>query len=134
MTAGAQLGPRRAGAGTMCCPISSATRTITAGVSDLHGAGGEWRVERPRISWHILDAVRDAGVEIGIPKVDDFNRGDNEGSDYFEVNQRRGRRWSAAAGFLKPIVARPNLHVVDHAHAERILFERRPRRRPALLS
>ncbi len=95
------------------------------GVCDLHGAGGEWRVERPRISWRILDAVRDAGVEIGIPKVDDFNRGDNEGSDYFEVNQRRGRRWSAAAGFLKPIVARPNLHVVDHAHAERILFNRR---------
>ena len=95
------------------------------GACDLHGEGGEWRVERPRISWPILDAVRDAGVEIGIPKVNDFNRGDNEGSDYFEVNQRRGRRWSAAAGFLKPILARPNLRVVDHAHAERILFDGR---------
>ena len=95
------------------------------GASDVHGEGGEWRVERPRISWPILDAVRDAGVEIGIPKVDDFNRGDNEGSDYFEVNQRRGRRWSAAAGFLKPILARPNLRLVDRAHAERILFDGR---------
>ena len=95
------------------------------GGRDLHGAGGEWRVERPRISWPILDAVRDAGAEIGIPKVDDFNRGDNEGSDYFEVNQRRGRRWSAAAGFLKPVLSRPNLRVVDRAHAARILFDGR---------
>ena len=94
-----------------------------AGGSDWHGAGGEWRVERQRLSWPILDAVRDAGVEIGIPKVDDFNRGDNEGSDYFEVNQRRGRRWSAAAAFVKPILRRPNLRVVDRAHAETILFE-----------
>jgi choline dehydrogenase-like flavoprotein len=69
------------------------------GTSALHGAGGEWRVERPRVSWPILDAVREAGVEIGIPKIDDFNRGDNEGSAYFEVNQRRGRRWSAATGW-----------------------------------
>jgi choline dehydrogenase len=95
------------------------------GGGDLHGAGGEWRVERPRISWPILDSVRDAGAEIGIPKVDDFNRGDNEGSDYFEVNQRRGRRWSAAAGFLKPILSRPNLRVVDRAHAEKLLFDGR---------
>ena len=94
-----------------------------AGASDRHGAGGEWRVEQPRISWPILDAVREAGVEIGIPKTADFNRGDNEGSGYFEVNQRRGRRWSAATAFLKPVLHRPNLHVVDRAHAESILFE-----------
>ena len=74
------------------------------GADVLHGSGGEWRVERPRVSWPILDAVRDAGEEIGIAKIDDFNRGDNEGSAYFEVNQRRGRRWSAATGFLKPIL------------------------------
>ena len=95
------------------------------GTSVLHGAGGEWRVERPRVSWPILDAVREAGVEIGIPKIDDFNRGDNEGSAYFEVNQRRGRRWSAARGFLKPILKRPNLRLATGAHVERILFEGR---------
>jgi choline dehydrogenase-like flavoprotein len=94
------------------------------GASALHGAGGEWRVERPRVSWAILDAVRDAGVEIGIAKIDDFNRGDNEGSGYFEVNQRRGRRWSAATAFLKPILKRPN-HLETGAHVERILFEGR---------
>jgi choline dehydrogenase-like flavoprotein len=95
------------------------------GLRALHGAGGEWRVERPRVSWAILDAVRDAGVEIGIAKIDDFNRGDNEGSGYFEVNQRRGRRWSAATAFLKPILKRPNLHLRTGAHVERILFEGR---------
>jgi choline dehydrogenase len=95
------------------------------GMSDLHGAGGEWRVERPRVSWPILDAVREAGVEIGIPKIDDFNRGENEGSAYFEVNQRRGRRWSAATAFLKPILKRPNLRLETGAHVERILFEGR---------
>ena len=95
------------------------------GMNALHGIGGEWRVERPRVSWPILDAVREAGAEIGIPKIDDFNRGDNEGSAYFEVNQRRGRRWSAARGFLKPILKRPNLRLATGAHVERILFEGR---------
>jgi choline dehydrogenase-like flavoprotein len=95
------------------------------GAAALHGTGGEWRVERPRVSWPILDAVREAGVEIGIPKTDDFNQGDNEGSGYFEVNQRRGRRWSAATAFLKPILTRPNLRLATGAHVERILFEGR---------
>jgi choline dehydrogenase len=95
------------------------------GLSALHGTGGEWRVERPRVSWPILDAVREAGAEIGIAKIDDFNCGDNEGSAYFEVNQRRGRRWSAARGFLKPVLKRPNLRLVTGAHVEGILFEGR---------
>src|SRR5579863_1109528 len=94
-----------------------------AGKRPLHGAGGEWRVERPRIGWDILDAVRDAAAEIGIPKIDDFNQGDNEGSDYFEVNQRRGLRVSAAKAFLKPVLNRPNLRLVADAQARRILFD-----------
>jgi choline dehydrogenase-like flavoprotein len=95
------------------------------GANALHGAGGEWRVERPRISWEILDAVRDAAAEAGIPKIDDFNRGDNEGSDYFEVNQRRGLRVSAAKAFLKPALARNNLHLATGATARRLTMENR---------
>jgi len=95
------------------------------GADELHGVGGEWRIERPRIAWPILDAVRDAAAQVGIPKVDDFNRGDNEGSAYFDVNQRRGRRWSAARGFLKPILNRPNLRVVTGVHVERLIFDGR---------
>ncbi len=94
-----------------------------AGARDLHSAGGEWRVERPRISWDILDAVREAAQEVGIPKVADFNSGDNEGSDYFEVNQKRGLRVSAAKAFLKPVMKRPNLRVITNAHVRRVLFD-----------
>ena len=90
---------------------------------ELHAKGGEWRVERPRISWEILDAVRDAAAEVGIPKIDDFNRGDNEGSDYFEVNQRRGLRVSAAKAFLKPVLWRKNLRLVTGAHARKLIIE-----------
>ncbi|MBL8573342.1 MAG: GMC family oxidoreductase N-terminal domain-containing protein [Hyphomicrobiaceae bacterium] len=94
-----------------------------AGKSDLHAEGGPWRVERQRLHWDILDTVRDAAAEIGIPKVDDFNRGDNFGSSYFQVNQKRGVRWSTARGFLKPAMGRPNLQVITDAHAERIRFD-----------
>jgi choline dehydrogenase len=94
-----------------------------AGSDELHGAGGEVRVERQRLHWPILDAVRDAAAEIGIPKVDDFNRGDNEGSSYFHVTQKRGVRWSATRAFLRPAMARPNLRVMTGAEATRILFQ-----------
>ncbi|HTL65854.1 MAG TPA: GMC family oxidoreductase N-terminal domain-containing protein [Pseudolabrys sp.] len=79
--------------------------------SEHHGAGGEWRVEHPRLSWEILDAFREAANQYGIPTVDDFNTGDNEGICYFHVNQKRGRRWSAARGFLKPVMHRQNLQL-----------------------
>lgn len=96
-----------------------------AGANALHGADGEWRVERQRLSWPILDAVREAAAQVGIPPVSDFNSGDNEGSDYFEVNQKRGLRWSAARGFLKPVLSRPNLELVTNAQVERLVFEGR---------
>ena len=85
------------------------------GASDLHGAGGEWKVARQRLTWDILEAFRDAAAEIGIPRRDDFNDGDNEGSGFFEVNQRNGIRWSTAKAFLRPARRRPNLRVVTNA-------------------
>jgi choline dehydrogenase-like flavoprotein len=94
-----------------------------AGANALHGAGGEWRIERPRVSWPILDAVRQAAAQVGIPEVSDFNTGDNEGSDYFEVNQKTGVRWSAARGFLKPVLSRSNLQLVTEAHVEHVIIE-----------
>ena len=95
------------------------------GASDLHGQGGEWRVENQRLSWEILDAFRDAAEEVGIPKTDDFNAGTNEGSGYFEVNQRRGVRWSTARAFLKPVENRPNLRVLTHAHTSALIMDGR---------
>ncbi|MCV0395559.1 MAG: GMC family oxidoreductase N-terminal domain-containing protein [Rhizobiaceae bacterium] len=79
--------------------------------NEFHRAGGEWRVEEPRIRWDILDRIADAAEQAGIERIDDFNTGDNTGVSYFQVNQKRGRRWSAARGFLKPALGRPNLRV-----------------------
>jgi choline dehydrogenase len=86
----------------------------------VHERGGEWRIENPRISWEILDAVREAAAEAGIPKTDDFNRGNNEGCGYFHVNQRSGIRWNTAKGFLRPAKGRPNLTVATHATVHRL--------------
>jgi len=92
------------------------------GGSNFHGAGGEWRVEKQRLSWKILEAFRAAAAQTGIPNTDDFNRGDNEGCGYFEVNQKRGWRWSTARAFLKPALRRGNLSVMTGCHVERLRF------------
>ena len=93
------------------------------GASEVHGAGGEWRVEFPRLTWELLDTVREAAREDGIAAIPDFNTGDNEGSSYFQVNQKRGFRWSAARGFLKPVLGRANLRLETGCQADRILIE-----------
>ncbi len=87
----------------------------------FHGQGGELRVEKQRLSWPILDAVREAAEELGVPQVDDFNDGDNFGSSYFEVNQKSGFRFNAARAFLKPVRHRRNLTILTFAQAERIV-------------
>lgn len=89
----------------------------------LHGHGGEWRVETPRMRWAVLDAFAEAAAGAGIPRTDDFNSGDNSGCGYFQVNQRQGVRWSAARGFLKPALARPNLRLETHALVERVIVD-----------
>ncbi|WP_176592881.1 GMC family oxidoreductase N-terminal domain-containing protein [Sphingobium sp. EM0848] len=86
----------------------------------LHGSGGPLRVERQRLRWELLERFRDAVEQYGVAKTPDFNRGDNEGSGYFEVTQKRGRRWSASDAFLKPALARPNLRVVTGALVDRL--------------
>jgi len=93
------------------------------GDGERHRAGGEWRVEHPRVRWALLDAVRQAGAEAGIAPVADFNGGDNEGSAYFQVNQRAGRRVSAAGAFLKPVLGRRNLRLETGVDVERVVFE-----------
>ncbi|GHC66738.1 GMC family oxidoreductase [Limoniibacter endophyticus] len=95
------------------------------GDNDMHGSGGEWRVEKSRVRWAVLDAFQNAAAEAGIPIIKDFNRGNNEGSSYFEVNQRNGVRWNTAKAFLRPAVHRKNLTVSTGAHVRRILIEER---------
>src|ERR1700751_1473106 len=93
------------------------------GESEHHGAGGGWRIEAPRLSWAVLDALGDAAAEMGIKKIPDFNTGDNEGVSYFHVNQKRGRRWSSARGFLKPALNRPNLRLETNVLVDRLVIE-----------
>jgi choline dehydrogenase len=88
-----------------------------------HARGGEWRIERPRIRWEILDAFRDAAAEAGIPKVEDFNAGNNEGCGYFHVNQKTGIRWNTAKGFLRPVRHRHNLSILTDAMVETLLLD-----------
>jgi choline dehydrogenase len=93
------------------------------GESEHHGIGGGWRIEAPRLSWAVLDAVGEAAEQMGIRKIPDFNTGDNEGVGYFHVNQKRGRRWSSARGFLKPALKRANLRLEKHVLVERLIVE-----------
>ncbi len=106
-------------------PYFTKSEDFAGGADAVHGAGGEWRVEEPRVAWPILDAFRDAAAAVGIPSTDDFNRGDNEGCGYFHVNQRSGVRWSTAKAFLKPARSRPNLAVVTDAQVTGLRFDGR---------
>ena len=94
-----------------------------AGESPFHGAGGEWRVEEQRHRWPLLDAFRDAAEAVGVPKVEDFNTGDNFGSSYFRVNQKGGWRWNAAKAYLRPAKGRKNLRVQTNATVQRVRIE-----------
>ena len=93
------------------------------GADDWHGVGGEIAVERPRVRWKILDAWQAAAAQMGIAPIDEFNRGDNSGSAYFHVNQRRGRRWSMADAFLHPVTRRPNLTIYPNTQALQLLLD-----------
>ncbi|WP_334189763.1 GMC family oxidoreductase [Noviherbaspirillum sp.] len=102
-------------------PLFKKTEDYHKGADDFHGSGGEWRVEKQRLSWEILDAFRDAAAEVGIPKSDDFNRGDNEGCGYFEVNQKGGMRWNTARAFLKSTEGRKgDLDIMTGCHVKRL--------------
>ena len=97
------------------------------GADEMHGAGGEWRVEKQRLRWDILDAFADAAVQAGVPHTADFNRGSNEGVGYFQVNQKNGWRWNTAKAFLRPTCyGRPNFELWTGAQVSRLLFETLP--------
>ena len=106
-------------------PVFKQSEDYYGGASEWHGAGGEWRIEKQRLKWSILESFSEAAQQVGIAATEDFNRGDNTGVGYFDVNQRGGWRWNAAKAFLRPARQRPNLTVVTGAYARRILFEGR---------
>ncbi len=113
-------------------PVFKSSENHYAGNSGIHGGDGEWRVEEQRLQWEILDTWRDAAEQSGIPKIDDFNSGDNFGSARFQVNQRTGVRWNASKAFLRPAMKRPNLVVLTHALSTKIRVDTKDGQRRAL--
>ena len=104
-------------------PVFKQSEDYQHGADEFHGEGGELRVEERRVNWEILDAWRDAAEACGIPKIDEFNRGDNFGNAYFQMNQRRGRRWSGVRAYLDPIRHRSNLTILTEAHVQHLVFD-----------
>ena len=104
-------------------PVFRRSENYQHGADDFHGSNGELRVEERRVNWEILDVWRDAAEQCGIPKIDEFNRGDNFGNAYFQMNQRSGKRWSAVRAFLDPIKDRPNLTLLTEASVREIRFD-----------
>jgi choline dehydrogenase len=101
-------------------PLFKKSEDHHLGGDAMHGVGGEWRVEKQRLSWEILDAFREAAAQTGIPKCSDFNRGDNEGCAYFEVNQKKGLRWNTAHAFLKSRNRRGTLDIMTGCQVRRL--------------
>ena len=107
-----------------CLPYFKQHEDFHRGADALHGAGGEWRVEKQRLRWEILDAFAQAAQEAGLPACDDFNRGSNEGVGYFEVNQKKGWRWNTAKAFLRPTCyGRPNFEMWTHAQVQKLQID-----------
>ena len=109
-------------------PIFRRSEDYQHGADDFHGSGGELRVEERRVNWEILDVWREAAEQCGIPKIDEFNRGDNFGNAYFQMNQRSGKRWSAARAFLDAAQQRPNLTVMTEATVDSLSLSQDPDR------
>ncbi|HZY17014.1 MAG TPA: GMC family oxidoreductase N-terminal domain-containing protein [Ramlibacter sp.] len=110
-----------------CLPDFRKHEDYYKGADEMHGAGGEWRVERQRLRWDILDAFAQAAQQAGIPHTEDFNRGSNEGVGYFQVNQKNGWRWNTAKAFLRPICyGRPNFEMWTHAHVKQLRLDTLP--------
>ena len=103
-------------------PLFRKSEDYIDGASDMHGSGGEWRVENQRLHWDLLDDWMEAAKEWGLKERPDFNDGDNEGVGYFKVNQRSGWRINTARAFLRSVSGQA-LRVETHAHTTRLLIE-----------
>jgi len=104
-------------------PVFKSVEDSWRGGNDHHGSGGEWRVEQQRLSWEILDHFESAANQAGIATNPDFNTGNNLGVSKFEVNQKRGWRWSSVRGFLDPVRSRPNLKIVTAALSDKLIMD-----------
>ncbi|MCK9512706.1 MAG: GMC family oxidoreductase N-terminal domain-containing protein [Pigmentiphaga sp.] len=94
-----------------------------AGATPYHGTGGELNVARLRSPQGVSKAFVAAAIERGHAPNDDFNGETQEGFGFFEVNQKRGERMSAARSFLHPVARRANLTILTDTATQRVLLE-----------
>ena len=109
-------------------PVFKQSEDYWRGADEMHGDKGEWRVEKQRLHWDVLDRYVEAAQQAGIPFTQDYNRGDNFGIGYFEVNQKKGVRWNASKAMLRPVQHRTNLKVVTGALIDKLVLEGREAR------
>jgi choline dehydrogenase len=109
-------------------PVFKQSEDYWRGADEMHGDNGEWRVEKQRLHWHVLDRYVEAAQQAGIPFTADYNRGDNFGIGHFEVNQKKGVRWNASKAMLRPVRHRTNLKVVTGALIDKVIMEGREAR------
>ena len=91
--------------------------------SPERGVGGPLNVSENKVDRDIIDAWVDAAAQAGYRRTDDYNREDQEGVGFFQMTMKNGMRCSAAAAYLKPIRSRENLHIITHAHTDKIEFD-----------
>jgi Choline dehydrogenase and related flavoproteins len=106
-------------------PYFIKTEDNYSGSNNYHGSGGEWRVDKQRLHWEVLDDFRDAVSEIGIPKISDFNNGNNFGVSYFKVNQKNGFRLNTSQAFLKPIKKNKNLKIFKNSEVSNLIIKKK---------
>jgi choline dehydrogenase len=95
------------------------------GASATHGVDGPlWSSDIEEKS-ELMEAIIRGAEELGVPRTEDFNSGDQEGVGYYQLFTHNGWRISAAAAYLKPARARKNLRVETDAHATSLLVSGR---------
>jgi choline dehydrogenase len=106
-----------------CLPAFKQHEAYHGGASEYHGATGEWAVNPQRLKWPVLDSFKAAAIQYGLPDTPDFNRGDNLGVGYFEVNQVKGFRLNTAKAFLRPVFKRQTFQVYINSPVQKLIFD-----------
>jgi choline dehydrogenase len=106
-----------------CLPYFKRMETCLAGPDEFRGGEGPLLLDRGPASSPLFDAFFEAVQQAGYDLTDDVNGRRQEGFAKFDRNIFNGRRYSAARGYLHPVLNRRNLEVRCNAFVDRILFD-----------
>lgn len=106
-----------------CLPYFRKSQTHELGADEYRGDSGPLHVTRGKSNHPLHNAFIEAGIQAGYPFTDDMNGHQQEGFGWMDMTISEGKRWSAAAAYLRPILYRPNLSVVSKALTTHVLFD-----------